>query len=238
MLTQANHWLEYVATAMDAALLVRILTLKLHRTYTFITLAATLAVFLDAVMLWLGSDSKEFVRVFFYSRFLYAFVYPAAAWDVFEEIKTQVAKLRRLAIFRLISSLILAAIFGFMIAGFASVDDQNGGPTLGPTLAFVIWAASSTASLALLWSMHRAIRAQHIEISGNTFVWLVFFQLSFIAEVLACLFTISGPLLSAPIPEVLGFILLLYGAAITVWCVWKLRAVTSDVPSAPEKAKL
>lgn len=238
MLTQANHWLEFVATAIDVALLLRILTLKLHRTYTFITLAATLAVFLDATMLYLGSESKEFVRAFIYSRFLYGFVFPAAAWDVFEEIKTQVAKLRRLAIFRLVSSLILAAIFGFIIAGFAEVEDQSGGPALGPTLALVIWAASSTASLALLWSMQRAIRAQHIELPRNTFVWLIFFQLSFIAEVLACLFTIAGPLLSAPIPEVLGLILSLYGVVITIWCVWKLRALPSDVASEPEKAKL
>ncbi len=238
MLTQTNHWLEFVATAIDAALLLRILTLKLHRTYTFITLAATLAVFLDGVMLWLGSDSKEFTRVFVYSRFLYAFVFPAAAWDVFEEIKAQVAKLRRLAIFRLISSLILAAIFGFMITGFASIEDQNGGPALGPTLALVIWAASSTASLALLWSMHRAIRAQHIELPRNTLVWLIFFQLSLIAEVLACLFTIAGPLLSAPVPDVLALLLSLYGIGITVWCIWKLRALPSDVPSAPEQAKL
>ncbi|HSU61255.1 MAG TPA: hypothetical protein VLI55_18240 [Bryobacteraceae bacterium] len=238
MLTEANHWLEFVATAIDAALLLRILTLKLHRTYTFITLAATLAVFLDGVMLWLGSDSKEFASVFIYSRFLYGFVFPAAAWDVFEEIKAQVAKLRRLAIFRLISSLILAAIFGFVITGFASVEDENGGAAVGPTLALVIWAASSTASLALLWSMRRAMRMQHIELPRNTFVWLVFLQLSFAAEILACLFTISGPLLSSPIREVLAFVLSLYGIGITVWCVWKLRAIPSDALSTPEKVEL
>jgi len=238
MLSQANHWLEFVATAIDAILLLRILTLKLHRTYTFITLAAALAVFIDSVMLWLGSGSKEFERVFLYSRFLYGFVFPAAAWDVFEEIRSQVAKLRRLAIFRLISSLILAAIFGFMIVGFAGVEDDSGGPGLAPTLAFVIWAAAATASLALLWSMHRAIRAQHIEMPRNTFVWLVFFQLALTGEVLACLFTISGPLLSAFVRELLAFVLTLYGVAITVWCVLKLRAIPSDLASASEGAKL
>ena len=238
MLNQANHWLEFVATAIDVILLLRILTLKLHRTYTFITLAALLSVFIDGVMLWLGSDSKEFERVFIYSRFLYGFVFPAAAWDVFEEIRTQVAKLRRLAIFRLISSLILAAIFGFAIVGFAGVEDESGGPGLAPTLAFVIWAAAATASLALLWSMHRAIRAQHIEMPRNTFVWLVFFQLALIGEVFACLFTISGPLLSADIRELLAFILSLYGVAITVWCVLKLKAIPSDLRSASEKANL
>lgn len=234
MLTQANHWLEFVATAIDALLLLRILTLKLHRTYTFITLAAALAVLIDAVMLWLGSDSREFARVFIYSRFLYGFVFPAAAWDVFEEIGSQVGKLRRLAIFRLVSSLILAAIFGFAIVGFAGVEDDSGGPGLAPTLAFVIWAAAATASLALLWSMHKAIRAQHIETPRNTFVWLVFFQLALIGEVLACLFTISGPLLNAEIRELLAFILSLYGVAITIWCVLRLRAIPSDLQLAAQ----
>jgi hypothetical protein len=189
-------------------------------------------------MLWLGSDSKEFTRVFIYSRFLYGFVFPAAAWDVFEEIRTQVAKLRRLAIFRLISSLILAAIFGFAIVGFAGVEDESGGPGLAPTLGFVIWAAAATASLALLWSMHRAIRAQHIQTPRNTFVWLIFFQLTLIGEVFACLFTISAPLLNAAARDLVQFVFSLYGMAITVWCVLKLRAIPSDLPSAPEKAKL
>jgi hypothetical protein len=238
MLTQANHWLEFVATAVDAVLLLRILSLRLHRTYTFITLAAAIAVFIDGVMLWLGSGSKEFARVFLYSRFLYGFIFPAAAWDVFEEIRSQVAKLRRLAIFRLISSLILAAIFGFMIVGFAGVEDESGGPGVVPTLAFVIWAAAATASLALLWSMHRAIRAQNIETPRNTFVWLVFFQLVLVGEVFACLFTISGPLLGTLVRELLAFILTLYGVGVTAWCVFKLRAVPSDLSTASEKAKL
>jgi hypothetical protein len=238
MLNQANHWLEFAATAIDAALILRILTLKLYRIYTFITLAAVLDLFFDCVMLWLGSSSKEFAQVFIYSRFLYAFIFPAVAWDVFEEIKGQVAKLRKLAISRLISSLVLAAIFGFMIAGFAGVEDENAAPALAPTLAFVLWAAAATASLALLWSMRRAMRSQHLEATGNTFVWLLFYELYLAGEVLVCLFTIAAPLLSAPFPDIAAFVLTLYGVGITVWCVLRLRSIPSNVPSAPVKAGL
>src|SRR5579875_1216112 len=103
MLNQVNHWMDFVGTAVDCALLLRILLLRLHRTYLFITLAAVLAVFFDGILLWLGPDSREFSRVFIYSRFLYIVVFPAAAWDVFEEAKGPVASLRRLGMRRLVS---------------------------------------------------------------------------------------------------------------------------------------
>jgi hypothetical protein len=51
MLSQLNHWMQYVGVAVDALLLLRILTLKLHRSYVFITLASVLAVFFDAIAL-------------------------------------------------------------------------------------------------------------------------------------------------------------------------------------------
>lgn len=232
---EVNHWIEILGTAVDLALLLRIGQLKLYRTYFFITLVCILNVFFDGVALWLGSSSAEFARVFFYSRFLYAFVFPMAAYDVWEEVKSHVGRIRKLAMFRLISSLLVAAIFGLIIGVFAS-DDAAGASSAENTFAVILWAASSTASLGFLWSMHRLTRAQKVELVGNTPVWLLFFELSFVGEVVGCFLVIVGQLLKNVIAVALDTSLSLFGLLITVWCIWKLKAPVSDVPTAPEKA--
>ncbi len=178
---EVNHWIEILGTAVDLALLLRIGQLKLYRTYSSSPWFAFF-VFFDGVALWLGSSSAEFARVFFYSRFLYAFVFPMAAYDVWEEVKSHMGRIRKLAMFRLVSSLLVAAIFGLIIGVFAS-DDAAGASSAENTFAVILWSASSTASLGFLWSMHRLTRAQKVELVGNTPVWLLFFELSFVGEV-------------------------------------------------------
>ncbi|MDQ2839663.1 MAG: hypothetical protein M3Y72_01210 [Acidobacteriota bacterium] len=236
MLTQVNHWIEIAGVAVDALLLLRILQLRLYRIYLFITLACVVGLFFDSVGLWLG-DSHESVRVFLYSRFLYAFIFPAASYDVWEEVKTQIARIRRLAMFRLVASLTLAAIFGLIIAGFAG-NEENGSETLVDTFAVILWAAASTASLAFLWSLHRLARAQKVTLPNNTAVWLLFYQLSLAGEVADCFFIIIGAQFNTFVTDTLNISLNLYGILITLWCIWKLRALPSDVPSAPENASL
>ncbi len=237
MLTQVNHWIEVAGAAVDALLLLRILQLRLYRTYLFITLASVIGLFFDSVGLWLGTDSHESVRVFLYSRFLYAFIFPAAAYDVWEEVKTQIARIRKFAMFRLVASLTLAAIFGLIIAGFAG-NEESGSETLVGTFAIILWAAASTASLAFLWSLHRLARAQKIALPNNTAVWLLFYQLSLAGEVVACFLIIIGAQFNTFVTNALDLALNLYGILITLWCIWKLRALVSDVPSAPENASL
>ena len=237
MLTQVNHWIEIAAVVVDALLLLRILQLRLYRTYLFITLACVVGLFFDSVGLWLGMESRESVRVFLYSRFLYAFIFPAASYDVWEEIKSQIARIRRLAMFRLLASLTLAAILGLIIAGFAG-NEENGGETLMGTFAVILWAAASTASLAFLWSLHRLARAQKITLPNNTAVWLLYYQLSLAGEVVACFLIIIGSQFNSFVTNAFDISLNLYGVFITLWCIWKLRALTSDVPSAPENASL
>jgi hypothetical protein len=237
MLRDVNHWLQIAGTAVDALLLARILLLRLHRTYLFITLACVLAVFFDGVELWLGAESREFGRVFVYSRFLYAFVYPVAAADVWEEVKGQLSRLRRVGIIRLSSSLLLATIFGLIVSSFASSDDN--GDVLVTTFAVVLWAASSAASLAFLWSMRRVTIAQKIELPHNTSVWLTFWGLSLLGEVIACFLVIIVPLFRASIMDALDLLLNCYGILIALWCVWRLRGISSSkLPTAPESASL
>lgn len=227
--------MEIGGTVIDGLLLLRILQLKLHRIYFFISLAAFLSLFFDGVMLWLGSNSHEFARVFIYSRFLYAFVFPAAAYDVWEEAKSQVANVRRPAAFRLISSLLIASVLGLIITGFAANDEAGEGVVLG-SFAVILWAASTTASLAFLWSVHRLTRAKKIELPSNTAVWLLFYQLSLAGEVVACFLMIVDQQFSPFVGTVLDVSLGVYEIAITLWCIWHLRALSSDVPSAQEGA--
>lgn len=235
MLSQANHWMDIAGTVLDGLLLCRVLLLKLQRVYLFITLNCVLGVFFDVVVLWWGVTSQESFRVLLYSRFLYVFLFPAIAWDVFEEIQSQISKLRRLAIARLISGLLLATILGLIVSAFAD-NDATGPPPRLALVAVVLWAGSSTASLAFLWTLHKALRAQKIDLPNNTFVWLIFFKLSFAYEILSCFFAVTGPLMKPQVTGIIQFTLSLYVIVATAWCILKLRTIPSDVSSAPEKA--
>jgi hypothetical protein len=240
MLDQTRHWVEIAATGVDALLLGRILMLRLHRMYVFITLACLLGVSFDVVGLWLGY-SQEAARVFLYTRFLYAFLFPFVAWDTLEEMKGPIAKLRRIAIARLISGLIFATVFGFLVS---LLQDNTDGTENAPAflkVAFILWAGSCTASLAFLWTLQRGIRAQNLERPNNTAVWMLFWQLSFLAQVLECLATLvigAFPWLQTTGGPVMELVLNVYSIAITAWCIFRLRSLPSDVPSAPANASL
>lgn len=237
MLTQVNHWLEIAGTALDVMLLGRVLLLRMHRLYVFITLACVLSVFFDGVIIWLDADQRTSALVFFYSRFLFAFVFPLVAWDVFEEVKSQIAKLRRLAISRLISGLVFACLFGFIIAVMADTSDPNGDSALLQTLGLVFWAGSATTTLAFLWTLHRQTRLQKLDLPKNTHVWMIFWELSLISEVLFCFWLLAAPLFKRA-EDYVAILFSLYGIAITAWCVVKLRPIPSGVASASANADL
>src|SRR5947209_14634311 len=139
MLEQSTHWFEIAGTALDGLLLLRVLQLRLHRVYAFLTLACGLALFFDGVGLWLGTESEENMRVFLYSRFLYTFIYPLVAWDVFEQMSDQIGKLRRMAMGRLISGLVLTFVIGLLIAGSADSGDSSSGDTTMSAIAVILW---------------------------------------------------------------------------------------------------
>jgi hypothetical protein len=227
MLDHVTFWVDIAATAADTVLLVRVLQLRLQRIYLFITLACALEVFFDGVQLWLGINSDASQRVFVYSRFLYAFLYPLAAWDAFEEIKNQVSQMRRIAMSRLITAMFFAAVFGFVLT--LLVSGQEGQPVLSTTLAIILWAGSSTATLAFLWSLQRALKNQQFVRPNNTFVWMTFYQLTMIAEVVSCFGGLLASLSNAIVLGVLNICLLVYGLVITVWCAAKLKRMPSDV---------
>jgi hypothetical protein len=231
--------MEFVGTGADALLLLRILTLKLHRTYFFLTLLCVLAVFFDGVDLWLGDSPQrqiEVTRVFVYSRFLFAFVFPVAAWDVFEELSNQLANVRRAAISRIATSLVLVCVCGLIFSGLGDSGDENSAWQFTTTFAIILWAGSASGSLTFLWIMRRTLRAQSLEPPNNTSVWLIFFALSMASEIFTCFFLFLDELISLDLREVVQLLLLLYGIGITAWCIFKLRASPSDVTSTPVNA--
>jgi hypothetical protein len=240
MLDQTKHWMEIAATAAAVLLLGRVLMLRLQRIYVLITLGCVIEVFFDAVGLWLG-DSQESFRVFIYSRFLYAFLLPFVAWDALEEMKGQITKLRRIALARLISGLIFATVFGFLVSLLGENSDSGGNAPVFFTVAFILWAGSSTASFAFLWTMQRGIRAQNLERPNNTTVWMVFWQLFLVSQILACfanLMLAAVPSLRTTAASVMDLVFNMYAIVITAWCILRLRAVPSDVTSESANAKL
>lgn len=236
MLEQTTHWLEIAGAALDGLLLLRVLQLRLHKVYAFLTLACGLTLFYDGVALWLGNESEAFLRVFIYSRFLYAVVYPLAAWDVFEQMADQIGRVRRMAMSRLISALVLSSVVGLLLAGSGD-GDSPATATVTDLMALVLWAGASLASLAFLFTMGRILKAQHLELPHNTFVWMRYFQLSLLAEVLNCFSSLTLSFLKSPAAVgTINIVLISYSIAITAWCLVRLRMIQSDVPSAPQQA--
>jgi uncharacterized Tic20 family protein len=81
--------------------------------------------------------------------------------------------------------------------------------------------------------MRRGIKANNWELPGNTSVWYWFFLSELIIEAISCVLFLIIPALAATlaneIDQVGGLILEIGGIVITAWCVYKLRAIPSDV---------
>jgi hypothetical protein len=147
----------------------------------------------------------------------------------------QIGKLRRLALARLVSGLFFASVFGFIASLFVGTGDANSEPSLLATSGLIIWAGSSTATLAFLWSLHRLMREQSVDAPNNTHVWLLYYELSLIGELLSCLAFLVVPFLKGPSSDILNVLFLAYGMGVTGWCIWKLKPL-SGVASSPENA--
>jgi hypothetical protein len=238
MLNQTIHWLQIVGTFADALLLGRVLALKLHRVYAFIALYCVLEVFFDVAAWWLGWQSEASTRVYFYSRFLYAALFPAMAWDVFEEIKSKAAKLRRLPAARLISGLFVTALFACLMLATLEDKDFNGSSGLVDLVGVFLWAGSCSASLVFAWTLYKAVRAQKIELPNNTSVWLIFFMLTLLRAILECGVILFGFKLTSPQQDVVVLVFLCFDLALTGWCILRLKAVSSQGTATPEKVSL
>jgi hypothetical protein len=236
MLTQLNHWMEYAAAAIDALLLLRVLALRLQRTYVFLTLACVLTVLFDVAILSLTRDSPERVRVEVYSSLLIAFVFPLAAWDVFEEIANALAAIRRLAILRTLTSLLMVTFFGLILASPAFHADDPTGLAFVLSLTIIVSTGSATGCLTFFWAMRRAMRLQKITLPHNTFVWMVFYALLLVGQIVIWMLSLLEDALNLPssgfATQFINLSLNTFEIVITAWCAIRLRALPKDVPSA------
>ncbi|HEX4748992.1 MAG TPA: hypothetical protein VH302_05570 [Bryobacteraceae bacterium] len=227
MIDRIDLWVFIAGTAADALLLARVLQLRLPRTYLYITLACIIGLFFDAVQLWFGIRSEETQRIFLYSRFLYAFLYPLAAWDVIEEMKGPVLQLRRVLAGRLVTGLLLTAAFGFILSLFLTSDNDQ--PFMSTALALVLWAGASSSTLGFLWSMQRGVKAQQLVRPHNTFVWMTFYQLILLGEVVSCLGGALATLANATVETLVEIVINLFVLGVTIWCIASLKRVSTDV---------
>jgi hypothetical protein len=229
MLAQITHWMQVAGTVLDGILLLRILSLRLHRTYLFITLACTVGLLFDITDLWFGNDRTVSTRLFVYSRFVWVVLFPLVVWDVFQEIKMRISPLRRLAVARLISGMFFTLLLAFVMAAFINVDAADVESPVLTTMGLVLWAGAATASLAFLITMHRVLRLQTVAMPNNTSVWMRFYEWSLAAEVVSCFVLVLLQLVTSQVvKDAVSLAFLMYGIVITVWCVWKLRRIPSE----------
>jgi hypothetical protein len=238
MLKHAIEWLQMAITVVEGLLLLRVLSLKLHRVYTFITLYCVLNLFFDAVSWYLGWETPEAGHVFIYSLFFFAPLYPLAAWDVFEESKTLVAKLRRLQMIRLASGLFITCVCALLLGLTIEPADPSGNSIMPAFLGVFLLTGSASACAAFLWFMHRFVRTNKLAIAHNTSVWIIFFMLALSLEIVNCLAEFIRALIPPLASDLMSLVLMSLDLAVLAWCILRLRAIPSDVASAPEKASL
>jgi hypothetical protein len=238
MLKQTIDWAQMVATIVEGVLLLRVVALRLHRTYAFITLFCVVTLFFDAASWYFGWETKESERIFIYSLFFLTVLYPLVVWDVFEESKAQVGKLRRLQTIRLVSGLFLTGICAVLLGLNLPVSDAQGNPMLAVFLGIFLLTGSASACAAFLWVARRFIRSQKIVIAHNTVVWMIFFFLVFCLQIASCMATLLRSFMPNVAGDIIGLVLISLELVVLAWCILRLKAVPSDVASAPEKASL
>ncbi len=237
MLDRIIWWLGIVSTALDGMLLLRVVTLRLFRTYTFVTLYCALNFLLD-ISVWVsGLNSPGAARIFVYSRFLWAIVFPLAAWDIFEEHTPPVAAVRRLQARRLISGLVMAPIFALIFS--LGVEDTDAGvvSTVALYFAFFLWFSTALACFLFVLAVFRLCRRENIAVTGNTFVWMVFFGVSFLREMIDCFVLNIEHWVGSPAVNAINIGLSCLDIALSAWCILRLRGIRSNEP-APQNASI
>ncbi len=231
MLNQINHWMEYAAGAADLVLLLRILGLRLQKTYLFITLACAVAVLFD-VANFVYSDSE---RVAFYTEIFAACLFPLAVWDIFEEVIPAVAALRKLAMLRMLASSVLMVFVSLLwLSGLSDNDDPTGVIYLS-MLSLMVSIASAAGCLGFLWIMRRGMQLQAIVTPNNTFVWTRFYALAMIGLLVNWVVLVIEPFMKGPLKDSFKplalLVLNLYSMAITLWCALKLKGLSKNLPA-------
>lgn len=237
MLKHAIDWFQMAVTVVEGLLLARVLALKLHRVYAFITLFCVLNLLFDGASWYFGWESVESGRIFEFSLFFFAPLYPLAAWDVFEESGTAVGKLRRAQMIRLVSGLLITCLCAMLISLFVEPTDASGNSLMLLFTGVFLLTGSASACAAFLWFMYRFARANKIVLAYNTTIWIFFFIIALSLQIADCMTDFIHSLLPPMVTDIAAIVLLSADLILMGWCILRLKTVPSDLPS-PEKARL
>jgi hypothetical protein len=238
MLEHVVLWMQIFETFLEFLLLGRMLLLRMQRVYLYITLYAIVTVALDACSLIVGIDSDPGIRIFLYSRFLFILVYPLVAWDVFEEGRPDLLKLRRVHLPRMVSGIFITLLIGF--ASSFGIDDQDykGTSTMSDFMGLFIWLGAASTSLLFTWNVFRTARKTSIELPHNTFVWAIFFLITFARAVIDCGFDVADSLFPHMFVQIADLVFTIFDVCLVAWCTLKLKPLPGDITTTPEKARL
>jgi hypothetical protein len=228
MLKQALHWLMITASIADGLLLARVLGLRLHRLYVFITLDCVLGVLFDAVLLWLHPESQEYARVYIYTRYLYALLLPLIMWDVFEEAKAGIAKLLRLEAIRMMMSLLVIGVVGTLLTGVTAFSDEPEAADWPAVVGIFLWGGSCLASMVFVWKTRRGIRSEAFVVPSNTRVWSLFYILILAGSIFDFALLLTGWKPDTTQSDILTVVSILWGIGCTAWCIVRLRPVARE----------
>jgi hypothetical protein len=228
MLDQLVHWADIASSVLDLLLLLRILGLRLHRIYSFVTLYCVVNVMMDVADLAVGSGSHQAESLFVYSRFLTVLVFPLAAWDCFEGLPPSLLALRRPQLIRLISGMLLTSVFALLIGSTA--DDNLSSFDVTAEVGLIMWLSAAAASLGFVWIMRRLARVQKVPLSPNTATLSLYFVSIFALELLSGVLVVLAQTVKN-LAQILEVVLAVAGIAITAWCILRLQKPTDAVSS-------
>lgn len=230
MLKEAMHWMLLSGSVLDTLLLVRVLGLRLYRVYAFITLDCLLGAMLDWVSVYFGLDSPESHRVDIYTRFLFAVLTPLIAWDVFEEVKSEVSKIRQLEAVRMGLSLIIIGVFSLLLLfNVTSAQSAEAEAEWPAALGLFLWGGSCITSVIFLWRIWRTARKLEVALPRNTTVWWIYYMLTMGSSVVSVAFLFSGWKLN---PDMVTTVMTAFLIGCTVFCLARLRASPVEMASA------
>lgn len=231
-------------TVLEALLLIRILSLKLQRVYLWITLYWAASLIFDTSQLAMGLQSKQAGYVWLYSSFLFAVIYPLTGWDVFEEMKASIGKLRLLHGSRMITVLfstvlIMAILAAFLSPSDADAADDAGVADFGPLVAFIAAAACTF----FLLSLRKLMSKQALATPRNTRVWLNVFLILMGCDALEGLVqNFVLPFVAKSVAQDtldgINLVFALIASVATLWALIRVRAISSDASAAPQQARL
>ncbi|MGC2660700.1 MAG: hypothetical protein WA324_22315 [Bryobacteraceae bacterium] len=223
---EAMYWTMLAGSVLDTLLLVRVLGLRLQRIYAFITLDCLLSACLDWFSMYLGWDSRESFRVFAFTRFLYAALTPLIAWDVFEEVKLESAKIRRPEAARMVISLLVTAFLWVVLSVGLLFGDSSQAVDWPEATGPILWYAACLFGMFFIWRTRRGLMKQGTNLPRNTTVWSLYYLLTWGCSMLGIVPELFNLKVNGDIFNMAsnGWLM-----ACTIFCLFRLRGAPAEV---------